>query len=212
MGVDLSRFSPDPGDRDADLRAAAGAPPRYVIYPANLWPHKNHGRLLDAFARLADREVALVLTGQTYGRLGTLMRRAAELRVAERVRHLGHVPAETLPALYRGAQGMVFPSLYEGFGSPPLEAMACGCPVASSPAASLREVCGDAALTLDPTDPDAMASAIDRLLSDDSLRRRLRAAGLAHAPRWTWARAADRHVELYRRLADYTATPTSDTR
>jgi glycosyltransferase involved in cell wall biosynthesis len=107
---------------------------------------------------------------------------------------------------------MVFPSLYEGFGSPPLEAMACGCPVASSHAASLGEVCGDAALALDPTDPDSIASAIDRLLSDNSLRQRLRAAGLARAPRWTWARAGHRHVALYRRLAGFSATSTSETR
>ena len=212
MGVDLAQFSPEPGERDADLRAAAGAPARYVIYPANLWPHKNHERLLEALARVRDRELSLVLTGQAYGRLGGLMRRAAELGVGDRVRHLGHVPFEALPALYRGAEAMVFPSLYEGFGSPPLEAMACGCPVASSPAASLREVCGDAALMFDPLDPDAIASAIDRLLSDASLRRGLRAAGLAHAPQWTWSRAADRHVALYRRLAGNSATPVSDRR
>jgi glycosyltransferase involved in cell wall biosynthesis len=212
MGVDLTHFSPQPRDRDAALRGAAGAPPRYVLYPANLWPHKNHERLLEAFARVGDREVALVLTGQAYGRLAGLMSRAAELGIAERVRHLGHVPAEAVPALYRGAQGMVFPSLYEGFGSPPLEAMACGCPVAASTVASLREVCGEAALAFDPLDPDAIASAIDRLLSDASLRRGLRVAGLAHAPQWTWARAADRHVALYRRLAGYSATPASEPR
>jgi glycosyltransferase involved in cell wall biosynthesis len=212
MGVDLEHFSPGPGERDDELRAAAGAPGRYLIYPANLWPHKNHERLLEAFARLSDREVALVLTGQSYGRAEALMRRAAELGVAERVDHLGHVPYEALPALYRGAEAMVFPSLYEGFGAPPLEAMACGCPVASSHAASLREVCGDAALPFDPLDPDAIAAAIDLLLSDESLRRRLRAGGLAHAPRWTWARAAERHVALYRRLAGYSATPSSESR
>jgi glycosyltransferase involved in cell wall biosynthesis len=208
MGVDLTQFSPEPGERDDELRPAA----RYVMYPANLWPHKNHERLLEALARVSDRELSLVLTGQAYGRLDALMARAAELGVGDRVRHLGHVPFEALPALYRGAEAMVFPSLYEGFGSPPLEAMACGCPVASSPAASLREVCGDAALMFDPHDPDAIASAIDRLLSDASLRQGLRVAGLAHAPQWTWSRAADRHVALYRRLAGNSATPASDRR
>jgi glycosyltransferase involved in cell wall biosynthesis len=209
MGVDLARFGPEPQERDAELRRAVGAPPRYVLYPANLWPHKNHARLLEGFARVRDRDVALVLTGQPYGRLGELMRHAAGSGIADRVHHLGHVPAAALPALYRGAAGMVFPSLYEGFGSPPLEAMACGCPVASSLVASLREVCGDAALGFDPLDPDAIAAGIDRLLCDESLRVRLRTAGLARAPQWTWERAAERHVALYRRLAASTATSAS---
>jgi alpha-1,3-rhamnosyl/mannosyltransferase len=94
---------------------------------------------------------------------------------------------------------MVFPSLYEGFGSPPLEAMACGVPVASSPRASLAEVVGDAAVTFDPDDPAAIASAIDRVTGDDAERARLVAAGRERAARFTWERSARAHVGAYER-------------
>ena len=161
-----------------------------------MWPHKNHGRLLDAFASVGDNDLWLVLTGQTYGHERLLAGRGRE-----RVRHLGHVPASDLAGLYRGAAAVVFPSLFEGFGLPPLEAMACAVPVAASGRGSLAEVCGDAALLFDPEDPDAMADAIRRVTSDETLRARLRAAGPARAARYTWAAAARRHVEAYALVA-----------
>ncbi len=190
LGVDHDRFTPDgPGPPDR-LRL----PERYVLYPANMWPHKNHARLLDAFAALDDPELWLILTGQTYGNERLLAGH-------ERVRHLGHVPAGDLPGLYRGASAVVFPSLFEGFGLPPLEAMACAVPVAASGRGSLAEVCGDTALLFDPEDRDAIAAAIGRVTRDEGLRARLRAAGPARAAGYTWAAAARRHVEAYRLVA-----------
>jgi glycosyltransferase involved in cell wall biosynthesis len=183
LGVDHERFTPE-GPVLPEL------PERYVAYAANMWPHKNHERLLDAFERLADRELWLVLTGQTYDRGQLLAGR-------DRVRHLGHVPAAELPGIYRGAQALVFPSLFEGFGLPPLEAMACGCPVATSSEGSLAEVCGDAAVSFDPRDTDAIADAITRVTSDGALRERLRDAGLRRAAEFTWAATAQRHREAY---------------
>jgi glycosyltransferase involved in cell wall biosynthesis len=186
LGVDHARFKPS----GAGPSAALGLPERYVLYPANMWPHKNHARLFEAFASVGDDDLWLILTGQTYGNERLLAGR-------ERVRHLGHVPAGDLAGLYRGATAVVFPSLFEGFGLPPLEAMACGVPVATSARGSLAEVCGDAALLFDPEDPDAIADAIRRVTTDATLRARLRAAGPARAARYTWAAAARRHVEAY---------------
>ena len=181
-------------------RGAAGAPPRYIVYPANLWPHKNHVRLLEAL-RHVDQTVHLVLTGSGYGKVETLMSAAARLGVSSRVHHLGYVGANVLPVLYRRATALVFPSLYEGFGSPPLEAMACGCPAAVARSASLPEVCGSAALYFDPQSPRSMADALSSLLGDQALRRELRDAGLRHAPKFTWAASAQRHLTAYRAAA-----------
>lgn len=198
MGIDHERFTPDP--TDADERLSTRLPERYVLYPGNLWPHKNHDRLVDAFGVVADRELHLVLTGQDYGRAGALRERATRAGVGDRVHHLGFVAADEVPALMRRAVAMVFPSLYEGFGSPPLEAMACGCPVASSRRASLDEMVGDAVLDLEPESVTSIAAAIDRITADEGLRSELRARGLEHAAGFTWADSAARHVTLYEQM------------
>jgi glycosyltransferase involved in cell wall biosynthesis len=185
-GVDHSRFFPDEAERKP-----------FLLYPANLWPHKNHARLLEALAR-ADSDLELVLTGNDYGRREELVAEAARLGVGDRVRHLGFVAHGELPRLLREARAMIFPSLYEGFGQPPLEAMACGCAVASSVEGALGEVCAGAVLELDPRDLDSIASAIDRLASDDALVENLRARGPERAQAYTWARSADLHMTAYR--------------
>jgi glycosyltransferase involved in cell wall biosynthesis len=115
--------------------------------------------------------------------------------------YLGHVTAETLAGLYRRARAMVFPSLYEGFGAPPLEAMACGCPVACSDATSLPEVCGDAALPFDPHSVESITGALARVSGDAGLREQLRGAGLERARSFTWHASAERHRAIYARVA-----------
>jgi glycosyltransferase involved in cell wall biosynthesis len=200
-GLDPTRFTPA-ADGDEALLAPLDLPERFVVYPANLWPHKNHERLLDALAALGERDVTLVLTGQTWDRLDRLMHHAARAGIAERVRHLGYVEPETLPALYRAARGMIFPSLYEGFGAPPLEAMACGCPVAASLRGSLGEVCAGAVLELDPESAESIADALDRIATDHDLRQRLRAAGMERSARFRWSDAARRHTAVYGRAAE----------
>ncbi len=199
-GIDLERYRPAPVETDEQILAALVLPDRFVYYPANMWPHKNHLALVEAIAHLADRDLHLVLTGQTYGRDGELADAARRAGVADRIHHLGYVSASAVPALYRKCLGMVFPSLFEGFGSPPLEAMACGAPVAASSAGSLPEVLGEAALTFDPTAPDAIAAVIDRLAADEALRAKLAAAGPLQASSFTWERSADRHADAYRTL------------
>lgn len=194
-GIDHARFRPD-GARDEQVLADLRLPERYLVYPANLWPHKNHGRLLQALALVDDDELALVLTGgDSTGRnaLGAAAQRAG---VSARVLHLGYVKDDVLPALYRRARAMVFPSLYEGFGSPPLEAMACGCPTAVARAGALPEACGAATLYFDPSSAESIAEAIDRLAAEGA-RDQLREAGVSHAARFTWSASARRHRAIY---------------
>jgi glycosyltransferase involved in cell wall biosynthesis len=198
LGIDHALFHPD-GDESAV--SGMDLPERFVIFPANIWPHKNHLRLVDALGLLDDRELHLVLTGQSYERLGSVMQRASVAGVAKRVHHLGYVQRGVVPALYRRAEAMVFPSLYEGFGAPPLEAMACGCPVACSSRASLGEICGDAALLFDPISVDEIAAAIARVTTNAELRGRLREAGFERVRQFDWKRAAVRHRAIYERAA-----------
>jgi glycosyltransferase involved in cell wall biosynthesis len=198
LGVDGERFHPSPGEDDERVLAALSLPERFVVYPASLWRHKNHERLLEALARVPDTSLHLLLTGASFGRVPELMALAERLGIAERVRHVGFVSDDVLPALYRRAAALVFPSLYEGFGAPPLEAMASGCPVASSLATSLAEVCGDAALELVPDDVGQMTEAITAVVGDGELRDSLRARGLEQARRFSGAAAADAHVAVFR--------------
>lgn len=189
-GVDHERFRPDaPGELAIDV------PDRFLYYPANLWPHKNHSRLLEALARVPD--VELVLCGNPYDRLPALLDEARRLGVHERVLHLGFVAHDVVPALLRRARAMVFPSLFEGFGQPPLEAMACGCPVACSDIASLPEVVGDAARLFDPHDAAAIAAAVEDVLAAPAEWSR---RGLERAGAFSWDETARAHERVYREL------------
>jgi glycosyltransferase involved in cell wall biosynthesis len=181
LGLDHELFRPDGvGDRQP-----------FILYPANPWPHKNHERLFQAFARVRreHRDVRLVLTGTGLERLRGIPE-AVEVR--------GRVPREELARLYRTASALIFPSLYEGFGQPPLEAMASGLPVAVSRAGALPEICGDAALYFEPTSVHEIAEAIVAVLKrpDDLVAR-----GLERAALFTWDATARRHDEVYRALA-----------
>ncbi len=198
LAVDPGTFTPHSQPGDEELFARLSLPPRYLLYPASLWPHKNHRSLLQALRAMRDTSASLVLTGATFGREAELYGWTADLGLNGRVHHLGLVASEQLPLLYRHAQAVVFPSSYEGFGMPPLEAMASGCPVASSLVTSLREVVGDAALPLDPTDSGQMAHALDTLLDDQQLRSHLRSAGLRRVAGFSWDAAHAVHVEAYR--------------
>jgi glycosyltransferase involved in cell wall biosynthesis len=130
------------------------------------------------------------------------MKVARRMGVSDRVRHIGYVEHETVPVLYRAARALVFPSLYEGFGGPPLEAMACGCPVASSLRASLSELVGGACVELDPEVSESIATAIERVVGDEPLRERLVEAGLERARQYSWHDAAKSHVAVYSRALE----------
>lgn len=202
-GVDHARFHPDAtGDRAA--LAGVALPARYLLYPANLWPHKNHDRLLEAFARSAAPE-DLVLSGQPMGRMGSLHHRIRTLGLQGRVHHLGHVSSEAVAPLYRGASAVVFPSLYEGFGLPPLEAMACGTPVVASRRGILAEAPTGVMRECDPLGVDSIASAIDAVLRDRALGAQMVAAGRTWVQGFTWHASAAAHASVYRTVASRAA-------
>ncbi len=186
---------------EAALRASLALGDRRVLLSASAKrPHKNLLRLLDAHASLvpAERPV-LVLPGYATPHEAQLRARAAALGTADDVRFPGWVSAADMAGLYALADAFVFPSLYEGFGLPVLEAMARGVPVACSDRSSLPEVAGDAALLFDPLDVGAMAGTLRRLLGDEALRMRLAEAGTRRAASFTWAHTAELTVASYRR-------------
>ena len=184
----------DPGEAERDrVRERYQIRGRFVLFAGNVKPHKNLERLIRAFARVrcqeGNEDLRLVLIGDDVSRYASLRRTADEAGVRQEVRFFGFVPHETLAALYRMATVFAFPSLYEGFGLPPLEAMACGTPVVTSRISSLPEVVGDGALLVDPYNEDDIAQGIARLLDDQDLRARLVERGLERAASYSWARS-----------------------
>jgi glycosyltransferase involved in cell wall biosynthesis len=172
----------------------------YILYAGNIKPHKNLERLIEAFhmLRRGDLEhVKMLIIGDEISKYATLRRAVHKYKLHKHVRFFGFVPDKTLAVLYRLARAFVFPSLYEGFGLPPLEAMASGTPVITSNLSSLPEVVGDAALLIDPYDADAIADAMRRVLLDSDLREDLRHRGLRRVPEFSWDRSVRRVREIY---------------
>jgi glycosyltransferase involved in cell wall biosynthesis len=189
-GVDAA-FAPLPPGEVARFRAERGLPEQYILCVGTLEPRKNLTGLLDAFARLAPQIAAeLVVVGGQGWRYDQALARVDALGLQGRVRFAGHVPDDELPRWYNAAAVFVYPSLYEGFGLPALEALACGVPTVTSAGTAMAEVTGDAALLADPRDPAALAAAIGQALGDDNLRVRLRERGPLRAAAFNWARTA----------------------
>lgn len=186
---------------EGELRERMGLGRRQVVLSASAKrPHKNLLRLIGALAGIAaDRRPVLVLPGYRTDHEAELRARAELLGVGQDVRFLDWVPSPDLEGLHALAACVVFPSLYEGFGLPVLEAMKRGVPVACSNTSSLPEVAGDAALLFDPEDESAIRTALERLLGDVELSDRLRQAGSAHAAEFTWSRAAEQTARSYER-------------
>ena len=195
-------YQPQSAAAIAGLRRRLGLPPDYTLYVGMNKPHKNLGMLVEAWGRLAPHlpqpSPQLVIAGRQDARYTQAAEAAQRLGVAGGVRFLGDVAEADLPVLYSGARVFVFPSLYEGFGLPPLEAMACGAPVICSTTPALCEVVGDAALTIDPLNTAAWAEAIGRVLADETLQQDLRRRGIERARRFTWRRTAADTLEVYR--------------
>jgi glycosyltransferase involved in cell wall biosynthesis len=166
----------------------------YLLCVSNRKPHKNESRIVEAFAQAnLDPQIHLVFTGLPTVDFAS---RIAACRLSSRIDFMGVVPEARLPSLYRGAKALIFPSLYEGFGLPVLEAMACGTPVVTSNLTALQEVAGDAALLVDPTSTAQIAAAMEQIVSDTALRKQLRQKGLTRATEFSWSTTACRVREL----------------
>jgi len=176
----------------AAFRAREGLPELFILTVGTLEPRKNLRRLVDAFAQVAPDlpGVSLVIIGAAGWRTSDLAPHVESLGLGERIRFAGYVENTALPQWYGAATVFCYPSLYEGFGLPPLEAMSCGTAVITSNTSSLPEVVGDAAVTVNPTDTGALAAALRDLLTDDAHRAALAAAGLVQAKQFNWARTA----------------------
>jgi len=183
------------------VRARYGIPGRYFLSVGSLEPRKNLPRTLEAFRAYLDGggEATLVAAGGSGWKNESIPATVERLGLAERVRFTGYVPQQDLPPLYRGAELFLYPSIYEGFGLPVLEAMACGTPVITGNSSSLPEVAGEAALLVDPSDSAALAAALAALAGNPEMRRDLSARGRLQASRFSWDETARRTAALYRR-------------
>lgn len=189
---------------DADVVAACrrtlNLPRPYLLMVGTIEPRKNLPFLMEVFERLADFDGELVLAGMRGWKYEPIFERMRASARADRIRHVDYVPEDLLPALYAGAEVFVFPSRYEGFGFPPLEAMACGTPVVAATAGSLREVLGDAAEFVEGFDAEQWASSVRRVLSGHESRNTLIEKGLQQIRRYSWEETARQTWELYRQL------------
>lgn len=196
-------FGPQDTGAVEAVRRRYGLEEPFLLSVGSLEPGKNRERLLQALVRLRARglEHTLAIVGQRAWRYEGEAPLARRLGLADSVRFLGYVPPADLPALYSGADLFVFPSLYEGFGLPALEALACGTPVVASNVSALPEVVGDAALQVDPLDTEALAGAMESVLRDDGLRVDLRERGLRRAREFSWERTARETLAVYEQAA-----------
>ena len=197
-GVDPA-FHPLPDGEAAVFRRRRGLPERFVLFVGTLEPRKNLVRLVEAFARVRDGRVGLALVGGKGWLYDELFARVEALGLIDEVIFPGYVMKDELPFWYNAATVLAYPSLYEGFGLPVLEAQACGTPVLTSNVSSLPEAAGDAALMVDPYEVEALAAGLERLLADEPLRRELRRHGAIHAGQFTWSRTAQETARVYKR-------------
>lgn len=205
-GVDTQVFHPvsDPAQTEATRREYA-IPTPYFLYLGTLEPRKNIERLIEAYAALKAARPdapALVLAGRKGWLYDTIFARVKELHLEDHVLFTGYVANEDAPILLSGATAFLFPSLYEGFGMPPLEAMACGTPVLTANVSSLPEVVGDCAVLVDPYSVEEIRAGMERLMDDGDLRADLSARGLARAKTFTWERSAEIVMDVYKQLVE----------
>ncbi|MBA3944727.1 MAG: glycosyltransferase family 4 protein [Herpetosiphonaceae bacterium] len=187
------------------VTAKYGVVSPYLLYVGTIQPRKNLVRLIDACAMAHLDGVQLVLAGKRGWLTQEIEARASSLGITHQVHFTGYVADDDLPALISGARGFLLPSLYEGFGLPALEAMACGTPVLASVVSSLPEVIGDAGILVDPLDVAALARGLDSLVHDDDLHAVLRARGLTRVAPWSWQRCAKQTLSILEMVAATTA-------
>lgn len=196
-GADPS-FRPLPAEHVDAFRVERGLPDRFVLFVGTLEPRKNVVGLVEAYAQLPSDRPPLMLVGAKGWLYDEIYRRIEALNLSDEIHFVGYVPPDDLPWWYNAAELFVYPSLYEGFGLPPLEAMACGTPVITSTVSSLPEVVGSAGMLVDPGDSQMLAEAMQRVLTDAGARARMRVAGIDQAQGFSWDHAAQHTVTSYR--------------
>ncbi len=197
---------PDPA-ATAAVRGKYGLPERYLLYVGTIQPRKNIDTLIEAFARLREARSdlpGLVIVGRKGWLYDRLFARISELGLADEIIFTGFVPDEDLPHIYAGAVLFAYLSFFEGFGLPPLEAMACGLPVVTSDTTSLPEVVGDAGIAVPPADVDGVVAAMARILDDETFARTLGERGRERAKLFSWEAAARQTLEIYRQVTENT--------
>ena len=202
-GVDTKRFAPPSDTEIARVKAAHHLPERYFLYLGTLEPRKNLVRLVHAYAGLRKKHPdapKLVLAGGKGWQYGQIFDAVRQNHLTKHVIFPSYIPSADMAGLYAGALAFVFPSLYEGFGMPPLEAMACGCPVLTSDAASLPEAAGNAALYCHAKSTASVTKGMERLLTDADLRQELRRRGFVRAKQMSWEHAAELLLNVYKEL------------
>ena len=202
------RFTVEPAEEQvARVRERYQLHDPFVLYVGNVKPHKNLERLIDAFHLVRQRgldHLKLVLIGDEISKYTALRRAVHRHQLHKYVRFLGYLPEDTLTVMYRLASVFVFPSLYEGFGLPPLEAMASGTPVVTSNVSSLPEVAGNAAILVDPYEPASIADGIYRVLTDTATHDDLRRRGLARSREFSWESSVRRVRDIYQAVGEPT--------
>lgn len=196
----FNRANAEDATRQSQVLRRYGIEGQYLLYVGDSEWRKNLHRVLMALAKL-DREIRLVLVGKRASGDVALQGWIRELGLEGRVVTLGFVPDEDLPPLYGAAEAFIFPSLYEGFGLPVIEAMACGCPVITSNVSSMPEIAGDAALLVDPTDVNQIALAIKKIMNGNGLKSALSEAGVKRAAFFSWEKSAKETLALIRTVA-----------
>jgi glycosyltransferase involved in cell wall biosynthesis len=203
-GIDEA-FHPLAEDQVAAFRSRRGLPERFILFVGTIEPRKNVTRLIEAFANLQTCRLAslkLIIGGAKGWFYEDVFARVEELGLGGEVVFPGYIPVSELPLWYNAAELFVYPSLYEGFGLPPLEAMACGTPVVTANTSSLPEVVGEAGLTVDPLDVEALTEAMRQALNDEALRQEMRERGLKRAKGFSWTKAAQETVQVYWRAME----------
>lgn len=203
LGFDPRMLAPRKSEETDAVLRKYGLPPEYLLYVGTIQPRKNLDTLIEGFARLKrgdDSGRKLVIVGRKGWLYERLFARIKELALDTEIIFTGFVPDEDLPYIYDKATVFVYLSLFEGFGLPPLEAMACGVPVITSNTTSLPEVVGTAGITIDPTDVDGLTTALERVLDDSALAAGMREAGRARAQLFSWEAAARETLAIYTRV------------
>jgi glycosyltransferase involved in cell wall biosynthesis len=202
-GIDHRTYQPgDRAESTAYIKDKFGLEPPFFVFVSRLeHPAKNHVRLIEAFERFklaTGLPHRLVLVGSDWHGAELIHARAAELVASGDLHITGYVEKPAMPHFLRAAESVVYPSLFEGFGLPVIEAMACGAPVACSRGSSLTEIADGRALLFDPEEPDEIAAALGRLASEPDLRQRFRQLGLEHAARFTWERSVGETIQVWK--------------